>query len=218
MKKKHERGAMVVEATIVFPVMFLVIFFMIFTGNAYLQKCRVESIIGQYAIDGAAYCADPQLKTIEGGKLPTLEDLKTYPYRYFSTKNAGYASDIATEIENNIYNKVTNLSTGLFSGMKPIMNKGDIHAVYNSSFLYATFKVDAIYKIEMPIRLLGDKDNMKLEISTHVEVPVSDSVEMIRNIDMIWDYMERFGVADKINEAKGKLTEAFDKVNKWFDG
>lgn len=218
MKNKNERGSVIVEASIVFPVMFLIIFFMIFTGNAYLQKCRVESIINQYALDGAAYCADPQLSSIEGGKIPKLDGLNVYPYRYFSSSNSGYSADIAATVENNIHKKVTTLSSGLFSGMKPMMTKGDINAVYNSGFVYSTFSVDATYKIEMPIRLLGDDENMKLEVSTHVEVPVSDSVEMIRNIDMVWDYMERFGVAEKIEEAKTKLSEAFDKVNQWFEG
>lgn len=218
MKNKNENGALIVEASIVFPVMFLIIFFMIFTGNAYLQKCRVEAIINQYAIDGAAYCADPQLSSVESGTIPALEGLNVYPYRYFSSSNSGYSADIASDVENNIYKKVTGLSSGLFSGMKPIMSKGDISAVYNSGFIYATFSVDATYKIEMPIRLLGDDENMHLDISTHVEIPVSDSVEMIRNIDMVWDYMERFGVAEKIEEAKTKLEEALDKVNDWFDG
>ena len=35
--KESERGMVIVEATIVFPVMFLVIFLMLFTGNAYLR-------------------------------------------------------------------------------------------------------------------------------------------------------------------------------------
>lgn len=35
-----ERGALIVEASIVFPTMFLAIFFMLFVGNAYTQKCN----------------------------------------------------------------------------------------------------------------------------------------------------------------------------------
>ena len=217
MKKENERGALIVEASIVFPVMFLIIFFMIFTGNAYLQKCKVESIIYQYALDGAAYCADPQLKTVEAGNLPSLEGLDVYPYRYFGSDNSGFGADIAADVENQIYTQVTGLSTGLFSGMKPVVKRSDIEAVYVNHFLYATFSVDASYKIEMPIRLLGDEDNMCLEVSTHVEIPVSDSVEMVRNIDMIWDYMERLGIAEEVNKFKDKLTEAMNKVNEWFD-
>ena len=214
MKKRNERGALIVEASIVFPIMFLVIFVMLYTGNAYLQKCRVESIINKCALDAAAYCADPQLKTIKDGKIPTLEGLQVYPYRQFSATGVG---DLETEMENLVYEQVTKLGTGYFNGMKPIIKKSDIDAEYHNAFLYATFSVDATYKIEIPVRLLGEKDNLRLSISTHVEMPVSDSVEMIRNTDMVWDYMERFGVAEKINEAKAKLEGALDKVNDWFD-
>lgn len=213
MKKKNERGALVVEASIVFPVMFLVIFFMIFAGNAYLQKCRVESIITECAIDGASYCADPQLNSVASGTIPALEGLQVYPYRFFSSTGVG---DVESEIEGIIDDKVSNMSSGLFSGMKPA--DFSVQANYSNGFLYATFSVDAEYKIEIPVRLLGETENIHLDVSTHVEMPVSDSVELIRNIDMIWDYMERFGVADKIQAAKDKLTQALDKVNDWFDG
>ena len=213
MKNKNERGALIVEASIVFPVMFLVIFFMIYAGNAYLQKCRVEAIINQCAIDGASYCADPQLQQVEGGSLPTLDNLEAYPYRFFSSTGVG---DIEGDIEALINKRVSELSSGLFQGMKP--EDLTVQANYSSGFLYATFSVDASYKIEIPIRLLGEAENMHLSVRTHVEMPVSDSTELIRNIDMIWDYMERFGVAEKIAEAKAKLSEALDKVNDWFGG
>lgn len=195
MKLKDERGALIVEASIVFPVMFLVIFFMIFAGNAYLQKCRVEAIINQYAIDGAAYCADPQLQQVEGGSIPSLDSLEVYPYRFFSSTGVG---DVEGEMETLIEEKISNMSSGLFSGMKP--TNLTVQANYSSGILYATFTVDASYKIKIPVRLLGAEENIHLNVTTHVEMPVSDSTELIRNIDMIWDYMERYGVAEKIEQ------------------
>ena len=53
-----ERGALIVEASIVFPTMFLAIFFMLFVGNAYTQKCKVEDIVVSAVLEGAAKCAD----------------------------------------------------------------------------------------------------------------------------------------------------------------
>ena len=214
MKKKNERGALIVEASIVFPVMFLVIFLMIFAGNAYLQKCRVEAIVNECAIDAAAYCSDPQLKTVASGSFPALDGLQVYPYRAFTTRGIG---DIESEVKTKIYDKVTKMSSGLFSGMKPIIKKADIKTDYDNGFLYANFSVDVSYKVKIPVRLLGETENIHLNVATHVEMPVSDSVELVRNIDMIWDFMERFGVAEKINEAKAKLESALDKVNDWFD-
>lgn len=206
MNKKHESGALIVEASIVFPVMFLVIFFMIFAGNAYLQKCRVEAIINQCAIDGASYCADPQLQSVEGGTVPSVDSLEVYPYRFFSSTGVG---DVEGEMESLIREKVGQMSSGLFSGMKP--EDFTVQANYSNGILYATFSVDASYKIKIPVRLLGEKENIHLEVDTHVEMPVSDSTELIRNIDMIWDYMERYGVAEKIDEMVTAAKEWFNR-------
>lgn len=206
MNKKNEHGALIVEASIVFPVMFLVIFFMIFAGNAYLQKCRVEAIINQCAIDGASYCADPQLQGVEGGSIPSVSSLEVYPYRFFSSTGVG---DIEGQMESLISSKVGKMSTGLFSGMKP--EDLTVQANYSNGLLYATFSVDASYRIKIPVRLLGQKENIHLEVDTHVEMPVSDSTELIRNIDMIWDYMERYGVAEKIDEMVSAAKEWFNR-------
>ena len=206
MKNKRERGVLVVEASIVFPVMFLVIFFMIFAGNAYLQKCRVEAIINQCAIDGAAYCADPQLKYAENGAIPSVGKIQVYPYRYFGS-NGG--ASVAGEIEAQVYERVSKMSTGLFSDMKPTDFVAD--ATYTNGIIYATFSIDASYKIKIPVRLLGAEDFIYLKVSTRAEMPVSDSTELIRNIDMIWDYMERYGVAAEIEKIVTAAKEWFNR-------
>lgn len=72
MKKglRDDRGALIVEATIVFPVCLIVILMLLYLGNVYYQKSRIEAIVVEAALDGAAYCADPLLRAIEtnGGR------------------------------------------------------------------------------------------------------------------------------------------------------
>jgi len=206
MKQKNDRGAMIVEATIVFPVTFLVIFFMIFAGNAYLQKCRVEAIISTLALDGAAYCADPLLDQAEAGKIPGVGEHEVYPYRAFNSSGVG---DIEGYISGNIDSKVAKMSTGLFVGMKP--ERFQVTTDYKNGLLYGTFSVDANYRIKYPIRMLFSEENMYMYVSTHVEMPVSDTTELIRNIDLIWDYMERFGVAQKLEEMISAAKEWFNR-------
>lgn len=202
--KNDEGGMLIVEASIVFPVMFLVIFLMIFAGNAYLQKCKVESVVTNLAIEGAAYCADPMLDDMEAGSIPSLSEHDIYPYRYLLTGEMG-------EIEDKIYDKldssITGMGTGLFSGMKPKNHIIDVK--YHNGFIYSTFSVDAEYKIEIPVRLLGESDYISLAVSSHAEMPVSDTSEFIRNVDMVGDYMEKFGVTEKINQM-------IDKVKEWM--
>lgn len=211
MKKQNERGALIVEASIVFPVMFLIIFFMIFAGNAYLQKSRIEAITNHYAIMGAAYCADPQLSHVEDGKLPSVSELNVQPYRLFSFDGAG---DIAGKVETLIDQSIKSMGTGLFRGMEPQDIK--ISADYSAGFLYSTFSVDVSYNIAIPIRLLGMDDFILYRVSSHTQMPVTDSVELIRNIDMVWDYMERLGLDEKVNGIRGKIDEVMGNVDKWF--
>ena len=110
--------------------------------------------------------------------------------------------------------KITELSTGLFSNMKP--STPVVAVKYNNGFIYSTFSIEVDYKIEIPVRLLGTSEYIALHLSTRSDVPVSDTTELIRNIDMIEDYMEKFGVKDKIDEGKAKVTEMVEKAKEWF--
>lgn len=201
---KNEKGMVIVEASIVFPVMFLAIFLMIVAGNAYLQMCRVEAIVSEMAIDGASYCADPMLDDIEESGVPALgsEGAKTYPYRYVLDDEM---KNVEAEIKSQIEEKVGGLSTGLFSGMKP--SSPVIAVDFNNYFIYSTFAVDIEYDIIMPVRMLWESDYISLAISTRTDMPVSDSTEFIRNVDMAEDYMERTGAMEKIQKAIKEVRE-----------
>lgn len=198
---------MIVEATIVFPVMFLVIFLMIFLGNAYYQKARVESIVNDLALRGAAYCADPLLKTIEETKaVPALDTVDISPYRYL----IGGMDTVESDIEQEAVRRISGLSTGLFSGMKPEgYNTGSLKTQFHNKFISSSFSIDLQYKIVMPIRLLGERDNLELRLASHTEVPVGDTTEFIRNVNMVEDYMERYGITEKI-------TEMIEKAKEWL--
>ena len=52
------------EATIVFPVCLIIIMMLLYLGNVYYQKSRIESIVVEAVLDGAAYSADPLLKAV----------------------------------------------------------------------------------------------------------------------------------------------------------
>ncbi len=214
-KNKAESGMVIVEATIVFPVMFLVIFLMLFAGNAYLQKCRIESMVNTFAVEAAAYCADPLVDSAKSGSFPSVAALNVYPYRYFDPNGVG---DIEADTKSQLEDKINNMSSGLFASMKP-QNKV-VTVDYNNGFIYSTVSVDVDCKIEIPVRLLGMDDYIAMNISSHSDAPVSDTTELIRNIDMIEDYMEKTGVKDKLedtkNNAKNGLTNMMETAKGWF--
>lgn len=205
-RMNREKGMTIVEASIVFPVMFLVIFLMIFTGNAYLQKCKIESCANQLAIKGASYCADPLLKSVEGGRIPSHTAHNVYPYRYLFTGEIG---NIESQIKSEFNTAISKIGSGVFRGMKPTSLETNVK--YNNGFIYSTFSIAVQYKVKIPIKLLGAEDFLYMKIATCVDMPVSDSTEFIRNADMVEDYVQRTGWADKIQEV-------IDSATKWMSG
>lgn len=226
-KIKNESGMLIVEATMVFPMMFLIIFLMLFAGNAYLQKCRIEALVTEWAIEGAARCANPMLDEIaaavekaekeaqekaekDGAEVEKISgitidtaSLQYEPYRYL----LGGMKDIKTEIEGELDKEIKAMSSGLFAEMKPLLGEDSLSVEFNNHFIYSTFSIQVAYKIQLPIRLMGMDEFIYMNISTRVDVPVSDSPEFIKNIELAQDYMERFGAVTKINELTSKVVE-----------
>lgn len=209
---KGENGEVIVEATIVFPIMFIVLFFLIYMGNAFYLKAKVESLVKQEAIIGANYCADPMLETIKKtGSVPSLDTLETEPYRYIF----GGMDSIELKISQNIQNELGVNTIGFFKNMKPQINaSGDKIAKFNNYIVYSTFSVDVDYKIKFPIRLLGESKATILHITARAEVPVNDTAEFIRNTDMVVDYAEQTKVGDFIKSAFGKVNAFISSFSK----
>ncbi len=201
-----ENGEVIVEATIIFPIMFIVLFFLIYMGNAFYLKARVESVVKQEAIIGANYCADPMLETIkQTGSVPDLNVLKTEPYRYIF----GGMDSIESKISQSIQKELgATKNVGFFKNMKPQINtSGDKIAKFNNYIVYSTFSVEVDYKIKFPIRLLGESKTTVLHITSRAEVPVNDTAEFIRNTDMVIDYAEETKVGNFIKSAFGKVND-----------
>ena len=196
---KKEDGALIVEATYVFPMVILVICLMIYVGNAYLQKCKVESIVTQEVLKGAAYCGEPITMRLENGEgLPSYGSIDVKPYRFWFEG----MGDVVTATENKIRTKISGMGGGLFKNME--VEDVEVDVSFNNSFLYSTLSADVSYEITLPIRLLGQEEPTVMQFDARVDVPVSDSVELIRNIDMIEDYLQRWSA---YNDAMDKISE-----------
>ena len=206
IKKKlnREDGAVqIVEASFVFPIMFIILFFLIYMGNAFYVKAQVDAIVAEKAIEGASYCVDPILSSInETGKVPTLSEMDLDPYRYFSGMN-GIEKKIGEDVEKAIEGS----SVTLFNNMEPVVRTrtSDI-AKYHNHILYATFSVEVKCVIEFPIKFLGSATPNMMVITSRSEIAVNDTAEFIRNTDMVIDYFEDTKMGQSI---KG----VFEKIN-----
>ena len=78
---KKNDGIVIIEATIVFPVMFFVLFFIIYIGNIYYEMAQMDDVAMRYCIKGSESIADPMhYDMITEGSLPIEKDVQ--PYRY----------------------------------------------------------------------------------------------------------------------------------------
>lgn len=203
--KKEDGAAQIVEASIVFPVMLIILIFMIFMGNAFFVKAQVESVVAMKAIEGAGYCADPILQTMkEQGSLPTLRDLKVEPYRYIFGGMQGIEDKIGKEVRSAIEGGTITA----FGGMSPklISSENEIAAFHNM-VIYSTFSVEVRYKIGFPIRLLGQNTPTVLTVTSRSEVAVNDVSEFIRNTDMVLDLFHGTKIGQSISNLFGKIND-----------
>lgn len=202
---KSENGAaQIVEASIVFPVMFIVLIFLIYLGNAYFIQSHINAIVIEKAVKGAAYCADPMLETIkEDGGIPSVKDLELEPYRYI----LGGMNDIENKIAGEVYTEIENSKATLFKNMKPdIVTPKTKIAKFNNHLLYSTFSVEVECEINFPIKFLGQSTPPMITVSCCSDVAVNDCGEFIRNVDMVIDYFVG-------SEAANRVKDIFDKIN-----
>lgn len=208
---KNDKGLVIVEATIVFPVMFFVLFFIIFIGNMYFEQAKVDEIVLRYATKGAEYVADPfQYDMEKTHAVPTdVNALDIEPYRYIlGSITNGSISAVEDRISQEVTNAINDNSLIFFSNSKANMVGSDNSkiATFKNYVIYSTFVVQVNYEIKFPIRFLGNASPTIVKLSSRAEVPVSDSPEFIRNVDMVVDLLDGTSTGDTI---KG----IFEKIN-----
>ncbi len=213
-----QKGAIIIEASIVFPVMFFVLLFIIFIGNVYYEQAKVDEIVLKYAIKGAECVADPFLYDIaNGGSLPTkLEDVKDIePYRYIlGSVTEGSVSEIEDEISQDVKDAINDTSLIFFGNSKAniVGSDNDKIATFKNYVVYSTFVVQVNYEVKLPITFLGEECPTIVSMSSRAEVPVSDTPEFIRNVDMAVDILEGTKAGDAIKKI---FTKAGEFINKF---
>ena len=211
----NEKGAIIVEASIVFPVMFFVLFFIIFIGNVYYEQAKVDEIVLKYAVKGAECVADPfQYDLEKTNAVPTnTEELDVEPYRYIlGSLTNGSISNVENKISQEVKDEINDTSLIFFSNSKATVvgSDNDKIATFKNYVVYSTFVVQVNYKVKLPIAFLGEDSPTIISMSSRAEVPVSDAPEFIRNVDMAVDLLDGTTVGDTI---KG----IFDKINSFIN-
>lgn len=201
---KKEKGSLVVEATIVFPVMFLIVIFLIFLGNVYYQRSRAQSVFTQSVIEYAARESNPMLKQyMEDGSLGAVgqNDFKPYRYLDFSSRGAEIGSEVEDELDA--------MGGGLFSSME--YESPSVAVKYKTYGIYAKVEAEMTYSITMPVKLLGQTEATKINFEEYIEVPAMEGSEMVRNVNMVKDFVDRSETASSIAQKAGDILTKFKK-------
>lgn len=209
-KWRTERGAVqIVEASFVFPIMFIVLLTLIYMGNAFFVKAQVESVVETYALKGAKYCADPILASIEdGGGVPSIGNLDVEPYRYLF----GGMDDLEREIGREVADILNGKTASGFNNMKPkVKTPQSKIAKFNNYVVYSTFSVEVDYTLTLPIRFLGAAEPEILKIKARAEVPTNDTAEFIRNTDMVIDILHGTKIGQSVSTIFGKVNDFITK-------
>lgn len=208
-----ERGAMpIFEATFVFPIMFFVIFFLIFMGNMYFSKAYTDNLVTEAAIRTAAKCADPNLNSIiSSGKVSSsVGSIKNEPYRYIFNafgSGSGSIASAKSQGKNYIVNDLGSFNS-FFKKMEPQLDTSSVRVDFKNNVISYDLAVTAKYKISLPWKFIFSDDINIYEFTSRAEVPISDAPEFIRNIDMFIDYMQQ---SKNLSEAKESLSKLFNK-------
>lgn len=197
--RNSESGAVsVIEATFVFPVMFIILLILLYMGNMFYMRSRVDAIVTEYAVRAASRCTDPFLDEIEAnGSVPTrISDVKPY--------NNILGGNSSAIIRTEMINTLNRQGTGFFAGMglrEISINKFE----KNNTLVTNTFTADVTYKIKMPIRFLGSNKPISLTINSVSVVSLTDTTEFIRDVDMAIDFLEAKGIDKKLSAFSEKV-------------
>ena len=200
-----EKGAVtLIEAVIIFPIMFIIVFILIMAGNAYFQKSRVERAVIECTLDAAARSANPLLGyVINNDTVPEgTNDVEIYPYRYIFP---GEINNIKGRMESELNDRINGMSSIAFKGMEP--RDVSVDMALNWYVIASYIDTRCSFKIELPIRMLFEHNNVAFRFDIHLNEPIGDAPNLIRNSSMGQDFIERSEFGKRLEETRNKIDE-----------
>ena len=201
MKKKD--AFMTVEATLIFPIIFLSIMLLIFMGLVMYQQCSLFSLAARSASRGSIIYTTCS-KNLDTGSL-SYEDFKDRnPYRFIWDSEA---KDKTNMINNYVKSHIgdNNAYTGLDKTGTYASRQGGMFKK-----IYVKINMDYNNPVKGIARMFGVQGIFKVDV--YATAPVSEPVELIRNVDLVVDYLNRYagGAMEKLSGIKDKLNECVD--------
>lgn len=225
MKRKEESGEMLIEASIYFPIVILIVALLICVGMAKLEQSvllfETEKIASQ-SVRAAAYAGyeklDPDQETLEAGisQLPDKNQIEDY-YKEKATDlyNFGFKySKLNSDYEDKLETMVTTyylLASGILDPECSVSIKGG---------LVPSAEVKVIYSVHFPkmfsYLVQGGDTFENVKIASRTRKVAINQTEFVRNVDIAFDIFdfiaEKLGIAEDIQNIMDKLTAIKEKL------
>lgn len=213
-KRKQEIGSVEVEATFIFPIMFLCIFFLLYLSLIMYQRANLQATLETALMYYKNTLTDTFVT--RNGEME---------YQYAENSCIGTGSDYVVSGPKNPYRWVDkkdksaeNFETYFKSVAKNLIFDEDM-TLYFDYTNYVVLKeikvtVDQVIKLPIDFSMIG-LDN-KYVISATVRMTAVDHEDTIRNIDYIIDVVEDIKIGDQtigefFSDISGKVEEYYGK-------
>lgn len=231
---RQESGAIMVEATIYYPIVIFVVFAMIYLGMVKYQETLVTYQVEKAAILGAREVAYQGYEVLETEKTKTSAGMDLEPGTAFSISDGKGTMDQETakqyyekrmehlyhEWQFNYSDEENRLKGELEEALKKksfLTGVETTAEVEISNYVIGkSIRVSADYGLQSPRFLSYVGVPMKLTLRTSVTQSASNPAELVRNIDLAGDLidflLERFGVKDQVDSFLKKAEDIKNKI------
>jgi hypothetical protein len=222
-KLRESKGSLILEATLILPVVFIILFALLFMGFIQHEQATMDGAAKRGALYAAKIFSDPAYeKVISGakgdGNSDTVDLANTQfsfsgvgkdiqPYRYFLQNKSTIEKAAVSETSKVIQNS----NTGLHD-----IDVNNINCTVKNYVFYQeiTVTVESTFNLPKIFSIAGIPTEYDLE--ARAVMTVNDPDEFIRNTDFAKDLLvqviEKLGVSAKIENIETKISESLEKV------
>lgn len=206
-KESCNGAVLLVEATIVFPIVFFVIFFIICIGNSYFVKSYMQKVADNNAIIAANYARTEYLMDVNENKV-SIMDMDLNPYQMKT-------SDKVKQHMNGIIDReAKSKSCTIFKSMAPTgISSGSQsdYAVFVNGFFESYVNVEIKYTLNL-IPLFDNFGIGSVDCTAKATARINNNTSFIRNADMLKDVFVDFLQTEKGKEISGKIKGKIEEI------
>lgn len=221
MNNNQETGAILVEATLYFPITIAIVMAVLYLGLFKIQESyfffqveRVASMVAkeiaypgydEFQEDGLLESSAIDFSWENG---PSEDAVKSYYNAYNGSLTKIYRLGLSSKNMERLsrYQKALEKTSALFS-----MGTTEATVRIENKILSKSVYAEIRYKIPTPgiLRYLGVKDSLTLYAGAYQ--PVTNTTDFVRNIDLAWDLgkflLKKLGYEDKADEFIAKFNK-----------